>query len=133
MSRIQRIIFAVAIAITVSITLGYILVNYTGWKQFSMKNGENFQMNEMDSTNVDKLKFKDCIFTAPTTTANVTSVLNGMARAYKGNTNSQYVFKLDDPGLSPYSFQIPKFNDKDTRPSDPDTKVTLTGYYKLLK
>ena len=136
MSKRLRIIFAIVIAIIVFIILGYLLVNYTGWKQFSMKAGENFQMNGISISDVDHLKFKDCIFTATTgtgtTRADVSSALNKMAQAYKGVTNPKYVFKLDDPGLSPYSFQVNNFNDKNVQP-DPTANVTLQGYYKLLK
>jgi len=145
LNKTQRIILAIVVIIVVIIGLAYILNKYTGWQNFSMKKGENFQMTNIDSTEISKLKFRSCIFTTTgkdgtTKTANVTSVLNGMVAAYDGNTNKNYIFKLDDPGLSPYSFQLPGFNDKDNHPDTanwqfelPETKATLTGYYKLLK
>lgn len=145
MSKLQRIILAIVVALTIAILYGFILSKYTGWKQFSMKKGENFLMNNIDSTKISNIKFRNCIFTTTGTdgsskSLDVSSVLNGMVAAYKGNTNNNYVFKLDDPGLSPYSFQIPGFNDKDNHPNPSvwgfdlaGTKATLTGYYKLLK
>jgi hypothetical protein len=144
MNNLQKIIIAIIIAIIISATMRFLLYKYTGWKKFVVNKGENFQITDVDPTLVEKLKFNDCIFTAISSTNdmkqyNVTSVLNGMVDAYSGNTNTSYKFKLDDPGLSIYSFQLPGFNDSDIKPDEniwaddlPDTKVILEGYYKLL-
>lgn len=144
LSRIQQIIILTITAIVIVLFLNIIIYKYTGWKSFSMKKGENFQILDVDPTLVKNIKFSDCVFyikgkAGMTKQYTVTYVLNKMVAAYENNTNKNYIFKLDDPGLSVYSFQIPGFNDKDNHPNtliwndqDKDTIITLTGYYKLL-
>lgn len=150
LSRIQKFIVFIIIAIIVLSVWGYLLYNYTGWKEFTMNKGDNFQITDNDPTLVEKLNFKDCVFSAKgrdgtVVTQKVTSVLNGMASAYAGNVNKGYVFKLDDDGLNVFSFQISNFNDKNVNPGsdnmkdnwidmpgEPNPTVTLKGYYKLL-
>ena len=140
----SQIIAVAMIAIILTIGLMYIVYTYTGWKQFTMNKGENFQLVNIEPELISKLKFKDCVLTlsgkdGTVKTFNVESVLNTMVYAYKNNSNKNYIFKLDDPGLSAYSFQLPGFSDKNNK-LDPiiwddkvaGTTVTLTGYYKLL-
>jgi hypothetical protein len=144
MDRRLQIIIAIIIAIFISGFMRYMVYNFTGWKSFSMKGGENFQLGEISASDVSKLKFKKCVYKITGVDGSkkqhiVTSVLNGMVKAYKGNTNNMYKFKLDDPGLDAYSFLIPGFNDNDNHPDPliwvnnlPSENISLTGYYKLL-
>jgi len=145
LSRVQQIIAMSIVAIIIATIMRFLIYNYTGWVSFSMKKGENFQIFNIDPSLVSKIIFKKCIFKTSgvdgsTKTYDISYVLNNMIQAYDGNKSSKYIFKLDDPGLSPYSFQIPGFNDKDNHPDIenwgfelPNTKATLNGYYKLLK
>jgi hypothetical protein len=141
----QKIIVAAIIAVITASLTRFIVYRYTGWKSFSMKKGENFQITDPDPELVSKIKFRDCIFkiegaNGETRTLKVDSILNKMVSAYAGNKNTKYVFKLDDPGLSVYSFVITGFNDSKDNQPDPavwddeneNVKVTLTGYYKLI-
>lgn len=144
MSRTQNLVMVTVAAIVISIIMTYLIYNYTGWVYFSMNKGDNFQIKNTDPTLVSKLRFKQCIFTTvgvdkTSKSYDISNVLYKMAAAYKNNKNSSYLFKLDDPGLSPYSFQIPGFNDKDHHPEvsnwgfdNTNTQATLSGYYKLL-
>jgi len=145
LSKTQLIIIVVVIAIILIFLMRFAIYRYTGWKTFSMKKGENFQIiNTNDPSLSGKLKFRDCIYTISgndntTKKYDVTYALNALKSAYVNNTNQNYIFKLDDPGLSVYSFQLPGFNDKTNHPNtsnwsdfNPTTKITLTGYYKLL-
>lgn len=144
LNYIQQIIVVAIIAVCIALLMAFLVYNYTGWKVFTMSKGENFQITDLDPALVSSLKFKDCVFTAIGTDGNikeytVSSALNKMVAAYEGNSNPNYVFKLDDPGLSIYSFQIPGFNNDKTNPPDEtiwgdsaSTTLILTGYYKLL-
>lgn len=144
LNRIQEIILIVVVIIVSIMFMSYLTYNYTGWKSFTMKKGENFQITDADPKLVSKLQFRNCIFTikgsdGTTKTLNVASILNTMAAAYEGNDNPGYVFKLDDPGLSTYSFRIPGFNDDKNRPDASiwgdevaGTEATMIGNYKLL-
>lgn len=143
LNRIQQIIVVCIVAFIVAGIMRYLIYEYTGWKSFTMTKGENFQITDLDPTLVSKLKFRDCVFTikgldGTVKSYTVTYVLNTMLSAYENNNNKNYVFKLDDPGLSIYSFQVPGFNDKTNKPDpsnwsdDIKTEVTLIGYYKLL-
>ncbi len=142
-------IFAIIIVIVVTIITVclflYLKYRYTGWKEFTIKKGENFQLiNDDDPTLVSKIDFTECIVTIKSNTnevktQDVSKVLQNMVAAYKNNTNKNYVFKLDDPGLSVYSFQIPNFNDSKNKPKEeiwgdnsPGTDIVLHGYYKLI-
>lgn len=144
MSFGMQLILVAIIAVMIASIMQYLVYNNTGWKSFTMNKHENFMIDDIDPAMVHKLKFRDCRFTITgvdktTKSYVITSVLNGMVAAYKGNTKHNYIFKLDDPGLSVYSFQIPGFNDKDNKPDvsnwsdDKLTSITLTGQYKLLK
>ena len=140
----KKTIFLVVGCIIFILLFWYIIYNYTGWQYFTMKKGENFQILKDDPSLVGNLRFSNCVFKCKgadgtVKTQNVSSVLNGMAYAYEGNKNKDYVFKLDDPGLSPYSFQISGFNDSVNHPDvkiwgfeNPNTEAIMTGYYKIL-
>lgn len=144
MSRLVKIILAVIVSMFIITVLSAVIYKHTGWKEFTMKKGENFQITNADPTLVSKLRFTDCIVkykgvNGEIKVFDVSSILTKMAAAYKGNTKKGFVFKLDDPGLSVYSFQVPGFNDKNNKPLAENwddgiigTNVTMTGYYKLI-
>jgi phage-related tail fiber protein len=152
-------ILIISSTIIIFLLLLYLIYTYTGWNSFTMTNGQNFKING-NSVDVSNITFKNCIYTItnpannPSTySRDVTSQLNYMVRMYKGNTNSNFIFKLDG-GLSQYSFVIQGFSDYNTLKSyniaigsvDPLTGlqsyalppewtnssviVTLTGSYK---
>jgi hypothetical protein len=136
-------IIQVAIAIVTTIITMYLIYKHTGWVSFTMNKGENFAYS-LEPEKVANILFRDCYFTVISENGtvgpdkyNVTSVLNNMINAYQGNTNSKYIFKLDDPGLSAFSFHVPNFNDSNTHPTgewldeNPNQQVILTGFYKL--
>lgn len=141
MVRGHNIIGIVAITIVMSCILVYLLHEFTGWISFEMNNNQNFMLNDNLSPNkVSRLYFKNCIYTVSLNgidkVQDVSSVLNNMVLAYKDNSNPNFVFKLDDPGLSPTSFIVDGYNDKTNHPSSEwinNAKVTLVGKYKLLK
>jgi hypothetical protein len=129
-----RIIISLVIAIIITIIMYFLIYNYTGWTKFEMKKGQNFVVN-LSPEKVSKIVFKNTEFKIVSTTneiktANVAQVLNGMVAAYEGNTNKDYIFKLSDPGLSSFSFNIPNYNPSEDKWSN-STDITLTGYYKL--
>ena len=137
-------------AIAILVLIIYIICHemYTGWIDFKIEKLQNIKIVDLPPEKVSKLKFRNCVLTlvshtGETKTFNVEYVLNAMVSAYEGNKEPNYKFKLDDPGLSVYSFQLPGFNDDKTKP-DPsmwddnpiseggsNTTVTLVGKYKL--
>jgi len=103
----------------------------TGWISFSMTNGQNFYSNFTPIEKIADLRFDKCIYTISHTGFNgmtgptsysrdITNQLNYMISAYKyieninGDGTNGYAFKLEDPGLSQYSFIIPGFSDYET-------------------
>lgn len=144
LSNFQKNIIAVIVALIVAIGVSIYLYKSTGWTKFTMNRGQNFKVTLTDPSNISKIKFDNCVVTYKSNDNEIkkfdaTSVLNNMVSAYEGNKNPTYTFKLDDPGLSVYSFQVSGFNDNSTRPgdkwddSDPNSSVTMVGFYKLLK
>lgn len=144
LNKVQSSIIVAIIAVIISIITIFIINKTTGWKSFTMNRGENFNVLDNDPKLIEKLRFKDCVVTYKssnneTKKQDVTSVLNRMALAYEESNNIGNKFKLDDPGLSVYSFQVKGFNDSTSRPDSswdddaPNAAVTMTGYYKLLK
>ena len=136
--------------------MGFILYYFTGWTEFTMNYNQNF-VTKCDVSDVYKLKFKDCIYTVKdingenAKTRDVSSQLELMVSAFKGNTNDMYKFQLDEDGLSMYSFIIKGFNDAASiKATNEDvnwvgtsnvlngekwngtTNVTLVGKYKLI-
>jgi hypothetical protein len=94
--------------------------------------------------NIAALRFKGCTFTVvdPTTgethSADVTTVLNGMAVAYRGASSKiPTVLHLDRP-LNAFSFQIPGVNDSATVTTPEGAKkwaasaTTLTGSVRTI-
>lgn len=92
---------------------------------------------------ISSLRFKDCIFTVVDPagqkhSADVTTVLNGMAVAYRGASSKiPKVLNLDRP-LNAFSFQIPNVNDSATVTSAAEAKTwvdcatTLTGSVRTI-
>ncbi len=76
------------------------------------------------------------IFTVGDTSKDVTSVLNGMAAAYKGDKTSVNTGELAlDTYLNPFSFTIPGFNDPVDNPAADiwrTAKVSLVGKYRVI-
>lgn len=115
----------------------------TGWVEFSLKHGENFNVT-IPPKEVSNINFRDCKYSVTSTQGStkevdVTSILNNMVSAYKNNTIEDLKFRLSDPGLSSYSFTIPGLSDPATLngrtslPAEWDTtrKVTLIGKYYI--
>lgn len=109
-----------------------------------MNKGENCLYSTAIKPNeLSQVRFKDCIFTVKcqdgTKTKDVTGILNAMIQNYRGNTNEKLVFKLDDPGLSAFSFYIDGFNDNKNHPdgnwldTNSNQTVTLDGKYKYIQ
>lgn len=142
MTKIQKIIIATLVAIVIAIIMIWLIYKYTGWSSFSMNKGENFIVDKSNTSLIGNLQFKECSVSVSngTTTKSfdITSTLNRMASAYKGNTDPNYVFKLSDPGLTAYSFQLSGFNDDNNKPDsswdniNPTVNINLTGKYKIL-
>jgi hypothetical protein len=129
----------IIVIIIILITLFY---KFFGWTAFSYKTGDNPVWSTNSGKNAGQIRFKNCIFTIATSdgkivTRNVTSVLNGMAVAYKGKINSGINYlKLTRP-INAFSFVIPGYNDvkSGTDPSYPiwkTAKSSLTGYWRVI-
>jgi len=143
MSPLVELIIVAIFAVFVAGITGNLVYKYTGWIPFTINKGQNFSYDPKYTDIIGKIAFKDCILAlngadGSKLTHNVTSVLDGMTAAYIKNTNPEFKFKLDDPGLSAYSFQVPGFNDQENHPDTTiwgdnveETKVTLTGFYKV--
>lgn len=144
MSKTVSIVIIIIMTIIIICAMKYLLYKYTGWIKFNMSNGQNFQVHSLPE-NISKITFIDTIYTIVATdntiaSRDVSGVLNGMVAAYTGNNNENYIFKLTDPGLNPYSFIINGVSDsktlngaKELQPKwNNSTNVTLSGYYKLL-
>ena len=147
---IDRSFYIILVSMVVITTLFilYMLYFRLGWNSFSMKYNENFLVN-LPPERIQDVRFKNCIYTVSNVdntkqyTKDVTSQLNFMIDGYKGNTNPDYIFKLEDDGLTQYSFIIQGLTDKCDK--DPITgnciiadewkntiNVNLTGQYKLI-
>lgn len=140
----MELLLHIVMIIIVTILTLYCIYEFTGWTYFTMSKGKNFAYS-LDPLKVSKIVFKKCYYSVVSETGkqgptnfDVTDILNNMIQNYQGNDNPKYIFKLDEPGLSVFSFVIPDFNDTKTHPTgewldeNPHQTVTLTGYYKLL-
>jgi hypothetical protein len=140
----MSILLHVVMIVVVTMFTIYCIHFYTGWTYFTMQKGQNFAYS-LKPELVSNIVFKKCLYSVVSETGkkgpidyDVTKVLNAMIQNYQGNYNDKYIFKLDDPGLSAFSFNIPDFNDTKVHPTgewldtNPNQTVTLTGYYKLL-
>lgn len=131
------IIITVILTFIIVVIYRYITYNFLGWNTFTLKYHENFRV-DCPIEKIYKIKFKDVIFTVTTASgktisANVSSALNRMALGFKGVTNNKYIFKLTDPGLCPYSFNLPADLNYDPNIAEWSNanNITLTGKYKM--
>jgi hypothetical protein len=142
----QSLVLGLVIVLVVLVIAAYYWYHHTGWTTFSFKGTTSSAAGTPPSwaaakgENISALRFKGCTFTVVdpagnTHSADVTTVLNGMAVAYRGASSKiPTVLKLDRP-LNAFSFQIPGVNDSATVTTPnawKNSATTLTGSVRTI-
>jgi hypothetical protein len=116
----KEAIISAGIVIIVLLIILYVYYYMPTWVAFSVTLNDNLGIK---STDISKLRFKDCVFTivdgTHTYTANVTKNLNIHARYYMGKpslSSAITTFNLAGP-LNPFSFPIKDYNDSNASKS----------------
>lgn len=141
---------ALAIVVVLLIVAAFVwYYNPGAWKKFSYKGGDAVAFTGGPTTSVERLRFRKCQFATQSPSKvsqswDVSSVLNGMAVAYKGSNAGKTVLTLGGSAripLNPFSFTKVGFNDKSVVPtkadsaawsSVPDSATTLVGEYRVV-
>ena len=145
----QALILGAIVVLVFLILVAFVWYHFTGWKPFKFAGRLPYDKKAAPpgwaetGKSVSSLRFKNCVFTVTTPrgtvrSADVTSVLNGMAVAYrKRGALPPKTLRLDRP-LNAFSFLIFGVNDSSAVPTAADaarwanSATSLSGLVRAL-